>query len=432
MKSAYDTDLPADQVSIVEVDRGTPMGELLRRYWQPACTSEELGDLPVKIRIMCEDLVLFRNGAGNVGCLDLHCAHRGTSLEYGRIEENDIRCCYHVWMYDTQGRCIDMPCETPEFHQKIDVWQPAYPVIEYGGLVFLYMGPPEYQPQFPMFDILDTRGRDDVVLKGLKLWGNHSLGWVRECNWLQHVENALDPWHLIVLHEMISGDQFESVLTQGGWPDIGFSETALGMRYDLAKELPNGNLLDRHSEAILPNIVLVANIHQKGSEPIWREKATEVIWCVPVDNETVYGICICAWPAENGVAVEEWRPGTDTISDIRPGQLRDRSYEDKQRNPDPRERKSWRGRCGDCRLPAQVARCDNRCRRRARPAQHLPQRRHKPHDRDKLLEYSYRASGAPRDRIIRERRYATPTSRTTRIFQALAISAKTISGNTRS
>jgi hypothetical protein len=231
-----------------------------------------------------------------------------------------------------------MPCETTEFREKIDVWQPAYPVKEYGGLVFLYMGPPEEQPLFPMFDILDTQDRSDVVLKGLKLWDDHSLGWVRECNWLQHVENALDPWHLIVLHEMISGDQFESVLTQGGWPEIGFSETALGMRYDLGKELPNGNILDRHSEVILPNIVLVANIHQKGLEPIWREKATEVIWCVPVDNETVYGICICAWPAdENGEPVKDWRPGTDTISDVRPGQLRDRSYEDKQRKPDDME-----------------------------------------------------------------------------------------------
>jgi nitrite reductase/ring-hydroxylating ferredoxin subunit len=338
MKSAYDTALPEEEISFVEVDRGTPMGELLRRYWQPACTSDELGDLPHKVRIMCEDLVLFRNGAGEVGCLDLHCSHLGTSLEYGRREENGIRCCYHGWMYDARGKCIDMPFQTDAFREKMDVWQPAYPIMEFGGLVFLYMGPPAQQPLFPIFDILDTHGRDDVVLKGLKLWDDHSLGWVRDCNWLQHVKNALDPWHLIVSHEMISGDQFESVLTQGGWPDIGFSETELGMRHDLAKELPDRNTLERHSETILPNIVLVANIHQKGAEPIWREKATEVIWCVPVDNETVYGICICASPAdENGEPVEGWKQGTDTISNIRPGQLRERPYEDKQRKPDDME-----------------------------------------------------------------------------------------------
>ena len=314
------------------------MGELLRRYWQPVCLSDEISNLPLKVRIMCEDLVLFRDGRGKVGCLDPHCAHRGTSLEYGRIEEQGIRCCYHGWLYDTKGHCIEMACETEEFCAQMDVWQPSYPVHEYGGLVFLYMGPPETRPLFPMYDILDTRDRDGVVLKGLKLWGDHSLGWVRECNWLQHVENALDPWHLIVLHDMISGDQFNSVLTLGGWPKIGFNETNLGVRYNLEKVLPNGNRLERHSEVILPNIVLVANIHQKGLEPIWREKATEVIWCVPVDNETVYGICICAWPADKkGVLDKDWRPGTDTITDIRPGQLRDRSYQDKQRKPDDME-----------------------------------------------------------------------------------------------
>ena len=337
MKSRYGYEVPAEEVELTHVEPGSPMGELMRRYWQPVCVSDELTDLPRKVRILCEDLVLFRDKAGRVGCLDPHCAHRGTSLEYGRVEERGIRCCYHGWLYDTQGQCIEMPCEQPGYAEKMDIWQPAYPVYEYGGLVFVYMGPPAKQPLFPMYDILDTRGRDAVVLRGLKLWGDHSLGFVRDCNWLQHVENALDPWHLIVLHEMISGDQFNSVLTQGEWPEIGFEETALGTRYNLEKDLPNGNRLERHSEVILPNIVLVANIHQRGAEPIWREKATEVIWCVPNDNETVYGICICAWPAENGVPDPDWVPGTDTLTDIRPGQLRERAYEDKQRKPDDME-----------------------------------------------------------------------------------------------
>jgi nitrite reductase/ring-hydroxylating ferredoxin subunit len=293
--------------------------------------------LPMKIRIMCEDLVLFRDKTGRVGCLEMHCAHRGTSLEYGRVEDRGIRCCYHGWLYDTEGKCIEMPCEQPGYAEKMDVWQPAYPVHEFGGLVFLYMGPPEKQPLFPMFDIIDDRGRDDVVLRGLKLWDDHAIGFVRDCNWLQHVENALDPWHLIVLHEMISGDQFNSVLTQGGWPAIGFEETPLGMRYNLQKELPNGNVLERHSEVILPNIVLVANVHQTGAAPIWREKATEVTWCVPNDNETLYGISICAWPAENGVPDPDWVAGTDTLTEIRPGQLRERAYQDKQRKPDDME-----------------------------------------------------------------------------------------------
>lgn len=337
MRSKYGLETVEEDYALTHVEAGAPMGEMLRRYWQPVCTSDELTDLPKRIKIMCEDLVIFRDGEGTIGCLELHCPHRGTSLEYGKVEPDGIRCCYHGWKFRTDGKCLDMPCESEEFRQRMDVWQPGYPVMEYGGLVFIYMGPPEEKPEFTLFDIIDTRKRNDVVLRGIKLWGDHSLGWVRDCHWMQHVENALDPWHLVVLHEMISGDQFNSVLTLGGWPEIGFNETDLGVRYNLEKELPNGNWLERHSEVILPNIVLVANIHQRGEQPIWRERATEIIWCVPYDNESVYGIAITAWPATDGVADPDWRPGTDTLTDIRPGQLRDRTYEDKQRKPDDME-----------------------------------------------------------------------------------------------
>ena len=91
----------------------------------------------------------------------------------------------------------------------MDVWHPAYPTTEYGGLVFVYMGPPGTEPLFPMYDIIDTRHRDDVVLRGMRLWGDYSVGFVKDCNWLQHYEDIVDPWHLLVLHQMISGDQFD-------------------------------------------------------------------------------------------------------------------------------------------------------------------------------------------------------------------------------
>ena len=338
MKSAYGRRLPPPDRELTSVEAGSPMGELLRRYWQPVCTSDELGDLPKKYKIMCEEVVLFRDKKGRVGALEPHCSHRGTSLEWGRVEAEGLRCCYHGWLYDVQGRCIDMPCESEEFRRKMDIWHPAYPTLEYGGLVFLYMGPPGTEPLFPMFDIIDTRHRDDVVLVGKRLWDDHALGYVRDCNWLQHFENAADPYHLVVLHEMISGDQFKSVLTLGNWPTIWFDKTKLGMKYNLVRNLPNGFILERHSECIVPNIVLVANVHQRGAQPIWREKATEVTWCVPVDNETVRGISIVAWPKNaEGAPDPSWKPGTDTITDIRPGQLRERAYEEKQRHPDDME-----------------------------------------------------------------------------------------------
>jgi nitrite reductase/ring-hydroxylating ferredoxin subunit len=114
------------------------MGELLRRYWQPVYTSDELDDLPKKVKLLCEEFVVFRDKKGRVGALEPHCSHRGTSLEWGRVEEEGLRCCYHGWLYDTRGQCIDMPCGTEEFRRRMDVRHPAYPTTEYGGLVFVY------------------------------------------------------------------------------------------------------------------------------------------------------------------------------------------------------------------------------------------------------------------------------------------------------
>ncbi len=167
MKSAYGRQTPPPDYELTYVEQGSPMGELLRRYWQPVCTSDELRDLPKKVKLLCKELVVFRDKRGRVGALEPHCSHRGTSLEWGRVEGEGLRCCYHGWLYDTRGQCIDMPRETEEFRRRMDVCHPAYPTTEYGGLVFVYMGPPGTEPLFPMYDIIDTRHRDDVVLRGM-------------------------------------------------------------------------------------------------------------------------------------------------------------------------------------------------------------------------------------------------------------------------
>ena len=121
---------------------------------------------------------MFRDRKRRVGALDPHCAHRGTSLEWGRVEEEGLRCRYHGWLYDTEGQCTDMPCETEEFHKAMDVWQPAYPVTEYGGLVFFYMGPPGTEPLFPRFDIIyeeAARARRSRSAGGQRPIPNHAL-----------------------------------------------------------------------------------------------------------------------------------------------------------------------------------------------------------------------------------------------------------------
>src|SRR5262249_55490542 len=113
----WKTDPGAPDYELICVEPGSPMGELMRRYWQPVCTSDELRDLPRKEKLLCEEIVPRQKG--RVGALAPHCAHRGTSLEWGRIEEEGLRCCYHGWLYDAQGRCIDMPCETEEFRKAM-------------------------------------------------------------------------------------------------------------------------------------------------------------------------------------------------------------------------------------------------------------------------------------------------------------------------
>jgi phenylpropionate dioxygenase-like ring-hydroxylating dioxygenase large terminal subunit len=334
MKSAYGRTVPPES-DITHVEAGSPMGEVLRRYWQPVCLSDELKDLPRKIRILCEDLIVFRAGNGTVGCLEPHCSHRGTSLEWGRVEQDGIRCCYHGWLYAPDGRVTEMACEAADVCARMRVEHPAYPVLEFGGLVFIYMGPAGTEPLFPMYDIIDTRYRKDVELRGMRIWGEYSIGYVKDCNWLQHYENILDPWHLLVLHQMISGDQFEGAMMQGT-TTIGFEPTELGLRYNIIKDLPNGNRLVRHAETVVPNIGLIPNLRENGLVK-HEQRCSDITWFIPIDNEHVTALSIVAWPIENGEPKKDWRPDTDTILDIRPGSEVVRSYEDRQRKPDDLE-----------------------------------------------------------------------------------------------
>jgi 5,5'-dehydrodivanillate O-demethylase len=163
---------------------------MLRRYWWPVGFSEALKPkgAPVKVRLLAEDFVLFRNGARELGLLELHCSHRGTSLEFGRVEDNGIRCCYHGWLYDRRGKCLEQPAEPEDSTFKDRIQHPAYVVQEAAGLVFAYIGP-EPAPLLPGYDLLV---RDD----GCRVVG----GGEEFCNWLQRAENSADGAHSIALH----------------------------------------------------------------------------------------------------------------------------------------------------------------------------------------------------------------------------------------
>ena len=175
---------------LTRVGPGTPAGTMLRRYWWPVAFSETVKakGAPVKVKLLAEEFALFRDGAGQLGLVALHCSHRGTSLEYGRVEDNGIRCCYHGWLYDIQGNCLEQPAEPGDSTFKERIKHPAYHAHDAAGLIFAYVGP-EPVPMLPNYDLLV---RED----GCRVVGGDE----ENCNWLQRAENSADGAHSIALH----------------------------------------------------------------------------------------------------------------------------------------------------------------------------------------------------------------------------------------
>src|SRR2546427_3965060 len=176
---------------LTQVGPGTPCGELMRRYWQPVALSEELppGGAPLPVRLLSEDLVLFRDDQGRPGLLGIHCSHRGADLSYGRLEDGGLRCIYHGWLYDIHGRCLEQPGEPAgsTFHEKIR--HIAYPCVERAGAIFAYLGPGE-PPEFPDYEFLRDRPADSRIV----------TKWYHECNYHQANEGNIDTSHLSFLH----------------------------------------------------------------------------------------------------------------------------------------------------------------------------------------------------------------------------------------
>jgi phthalate 4,5-dioxygenase len=186
-----------DNELLTRVGPGTLMGSLLRRYWQPVLYSNELPDrdgAPARVRLLGEDLVAFRDTAGNVGLLPLHCPHRGASLFYARNEEHGLRCVYHGWKFDIAGNCVDMPNEPAEGNAARRVKKIGYPCREFGGAIWTYMGPDE-PPAIP-------------ELEWAHLPDSHKFTTKRfhECNWAQGLEGDLDSSHVGLLHSNLDKD----------------------------------------------------------------------------------------------------------------------------------------------------------------------------------------------------------------------------------
>jgi len=291
--SAYGREAPRPDERMTPVGRGTPAGELLRRYWQPVGVASELFDLPKPVLVLGEDLVLFRDGEGCFGLLDPRCCHRGTSLYYGRVEPEGIRCCYHGWLFDVTGRCLEQPCEPPDSTYKDRVRQPWYPCREYHGLVFAYMGPPERTPAFPRFDILEE-GDGTVVADGT----SYGLGGgeVLDCNWLQIFENVMDPFHVFVLHNAFSGQQFTKALAVR--PRVHWEATERGVRSIQDRDMEGSGTLRRITEVLLPNVRIVPSVAATKDSP--SERARHVGWVLPIDDTHTRMYSLLRVKVENG------------------------------------------------------------------------------------------------------------------------------------
>ena len=268
----YHRDVPKENEELTHVGPNTPCGEYLRRFWQPVAYSDELTDLPKKLRILGEDLVIYRDFNGDVGLLELHCAHRGTSLEYGLVSQCGIRCCYHGWLFDRDGAILETPGEPADSTLKDRLFQGAYPVHESNGLIFAYMGPPENRPAFPLYD--------SMIRPGYKMMPGQS--YILPCNWLQVAENAMDPVHTSFLHTIVSGSQFTDEFAV--IPELEYVETQAGMVYVGARRFGN-NVWIRMVENVHPNMQQVAPVWENGKDVHSFDGPMMTRWIVPIDDE---------------------------------------------------------------------------------------------------------------------------------------------------
>ena len=284
-----------DNEILTRVGPGTPMGNLLRRYWIPACLSSEIAEPdgpPARVRLLCEDLVAFRDTNGAVGLIEERCPHRGASLFYGRNEECGLRCTYHGWKFDVTGQCTDQRSELHPFAQRIRVAN--YPTHESGGIVWTYMGPPEAMTPFRDFGT-------EALPSSLVTVNKEQIF----CNWVQSMDGDLDTAHISNLHQF---DAIDDVPDDGtdkpGYPSgymsmkfwrhdpralIEVDDTWHGFRYAGIRVTPNGYRHARITAYIFPSSTIIAQI------PF----STRQIFVVPSDDATTYRYNFTTQPPAN-------------------------------------------------------------------------------------------------------------------------------------
>jgi 5,5'-dehydrodivanillate O-demethylase len=284
----------AENDLLTRVGPGTAAGETLRKYWLPVVLSSEINsDAPKLVRWLGEDLLLFRDEFGRVGLTEPTCPHRGASLDYGWIEAGGIRCCYHGWVFDVNGRCLEQPGEPPGSSFKDKIWLKAYPVREMGGMLWAYFGSGQ-PPELPNYHFL-------VRADGER----HFSGYVRECNYMQQLENALDPVHATILH----GRPVHGFPAAPEWmerPDFNVTATDTMAYYVARRQGPEPGTEWHREVAYVPPIMVV---HHGGSLPDHTvAEMVDVAWRMPIDDYNTRTFTLKFFPNGMGKRGNEEKP----------------------------------------------------------------------------------------------------------------------------
>ena len=277
--TAYGREPAQPNALLTQVGPGTPCGEFMRRYWQPVLTSAHVTSRPREVRILGEDLIIFRDGEGRPGLVYPRCMHRGTSLLYGHVERDGIRCCYHGWKFSVEGVCLEQPCEPQGGLHKDLARQPWYPLREQYGLVWTYMGPPDRMPFLPRWDVLENLSDQEEYQAVDNSWGSHrdpDGPEVVPYSWLHMNDNIMDPFHVQVLHSTFSVTQF--VREFEVMPTCEFEYIDSGVIYKAYRKLADGREIDRVSTWLLPNIMSVPSTEMAPGS------STGMGFAVPVDD----------------------------------------------------------------------------------------------------------------------------------------------------
>ena len=272
-----------DNEILTRTNAGAPLGEAMRRYWIPACLSNEVPEPdgpPVRVKLLGEDLIAFRDTQGRVGILDEFCAHRRTSLWLGRNEECGLRCVYHGWKYDVDGNCVDMMNEPAESKLKDEVRLTAYPTVEMGQLVWAYMGPKDKIPDLPKFEWTQVPDTHRLLTKN-----------IQQCNWLQALEGGIDTAHAPILHRLITentsrvGIGTGTDLVKAKPPTLEVDMTDYGYRYVGVRDLGEDSSFVRTYHYIMPfHQIRPQQFRFRGGDS--ENVIAGHIW-VPIDDENV-------------------------------------------------------------------------------------------------------------------------------------------------